>query len=119
MIVIIVFGLVMQCLFGGVDVFGVFVFIIFGLGLMGFIFGLMVVLLFEFFFIEVCYFGVLLVYNLVFIVGVLILMLVVLELNKDYGLQGVGLYLVVNGLFMLVVLWFLCEMWDLDLVVVR
>ena len=116
---IIAFGLAMQGLLGGADAFGVLVFIIIGLGLMGFTFGPMAALLPELFPTEVRYSGASLAYNLASIVGASIPTLVALELNKNYGLQGVGLYLAANGLFTLAALWFSRETRDLDLATVK
>ena len=95
------------------------VFIIIGLALMGATFGPMAALLPELFPTEVRYSGASLAYNLASIVGASVPTLVALELNRAYGLWGVGLYLAANGLLTLAALLFSSETRDVDLTMVR
>ena len=90
-------------------------FVIVGLGLMGFTFGPMAALLPELFPTEVRYSGASLAYNFGAIVGASVPTLVALELNKSYGLWGVGLYMAVNGVLTLGALLALRETRDIDL----
>ncbi|WP_083748516.1 MFS transporter [Pelomonas sp. KK5] len=116
---IMAFGLAMPSLLGGATAGGVLVFIVIGLALMGFTFGPMAALLPELFPTEVRYSGASLAYNLASIVGASVPTLVALELNKNYGLAGVGEYLAANGLMTLLALWFSRETRDLDLATVK
>ncbi|MBV8502912.1 MAG: MHS family MFS transporter [Paucibacter sp.] len=109
------FGLAMPSFLGGADAWTVLAFIVVGLGLMGFTFGPMAALLPELFPTEVRYSGASLAYNLASIVGASVPTLVALDLNKAYGLWGVGLYLACNGLLTLGALLFTRETRDLDL----
>jgi len=113
------FGLSMPTFLGGATPATVLAFIVVGLALMGFTFGPMAALLPELFPTEVRYSGASLAYNLASIVGASVPTLVALELNRSYGLQGVGLYLAANGLMTLVALLMSRETRDIDLAAVR
>ncbi len=97
----------------------VLAFICVGLALMGATFGPMAALLPELFPTEVRYSGASLAYNLASIVGASVPTLVALEINKAYGLWGVGLYLAANGLLTLAALIPARETRDIDLALVR
>lgn len=112
---IMAFGLAMPGFLGGADAGTVLAFVIVGLALMGFTFGPMAALLPELFPTEVRYSGASLAYNFGAIVGASVPTLVALELNKAYGLQGVGLYLAANGLLTLGALFVSRETRDIDL----
>ncbi|ARN18456.1 MFS transporter [Piscinibacter gummiphilus] len=112
---IMVFGLSMPSFLGGAGAWTVLLFVIVGLGLMGFTFGPMAALLPELFPTEVRYSGASLAYNFGAIVGASVPTLVALELNKSYGLWGVGLYMAVNGVLTLGALLALRETRDIDL----
>lgn len=112
---IMVFGLTMPSFLGGASAWTVLAFVIVGLGLMGFTFGPMAALLPELFPTEVRYSGASLAYNFGAIVGASVPTLVALELNKSYGLWGVGLYMAVNGVLTLGALLALRETRDIDL----
>ena len=112
---IMVFGLTMSSFLGGATAWTVLAFVIVGLGLMGFTFGPMAALLPELFPTEVRYSGASLAYNFGAIVGASVPTLVALELNKSYGLWGVGLYMAVNGVLTLGALLALKETRDIDL----
>ena len=86
-----------------------------GLALMGATFGPMAALLPEMFPTEVRYSGASLAYNLASITGASVPTIVALQLNKDYGLWGVGLYLAANGVMTLAALYFSRETRDVDL----
>lgn len=116
---IMAFGLAMPSLLDGATPATVLVFIIIGLALMGATFGPMAALLPELFPTEVRYSGASLAYNLASIVGASVPTLVALELNKAYGLRGVGLYLAANGLLTLAALLRSRETRDIDLAAVR
>ena len=116
---IMAFGLGMSSFLGGATAPTVLAFIVVGLALMGFTFGPMAALLPELFPTEVRYSGASLAYNLASIVGASIPTIVAIQLNKDYGLWGVGLYLAANGLMTLVALLFSRETRDLDLAKVK
>jgi metabolite-proton symporter len=112
---IMVFGLSMSSFLGGASAWTVLLFVIVGLGLMGFTFGPMAALLPELFPTEVRYSGASLAYNFGAIVGASVPTLVALELNKSYGLWGVGLYMAINGVLTLGALLALRETRDIDL----
>lgn len=114
-VAIMAFGLTMSPFLGGAGPWTVLVFVIVGLGLMGFTFGPMAALLPELFPTEVRYSGASLAYNFGAIVGASVPTIVALEINKAWGLQGVGLYLAANGLLTLGALWAVRETRDLDL----
>ena len=116
---IMVFGLGMSSFLGGADASGVLAFIVVGLGLMGFTFGPMAALLPELFPTEVRYSGASLSYNIASIVGASIPTIVAIQLNQNYGLWGVGLYLAGNGLLTLAALLFSRETRDVDLATVK
>lgn len=109
------FGLLLSRLLTGGTPGTVLVFIVLGLALMGCTFGPMAALLPELFPTEVRYSGASLAYNLASIVGASVPTLVALELNKAYGLDGVGLYLAANGAVTLVALALSRETRALDL----
>lgn len=98
---IMAFGLGMSAMLTNGTPMNVLVFIIIGLALMGCTFGPMAALLPEMFPTEVRYSGASLAYNFASIVGASIPTLVALDLNKNFGLWGVGLYLAANGLLTL------------------
>ncbi|MET0350613.1 MAG: MFS transporter [Rhizobacter sp.] len=112
---IMVFGLTMPSFLGGATAWTVLAFVIVGLGLMGFTFGPMAALLPELFPTEVRYSGASLAYNFGAIVGASVPTLVALELNRSYGLWGVGLYMAANGVLTLGALLALRETRDIDL----
>lgn len=116
---IMAFGLAMPGLLDGATPATVLVFIVIGLALMGATFGPMAALLPELFPTEVRYSGASLAYNLASIVGASVPTLVALELNKAYGLRGVGLYLAANGLLTLAALLRSRETRDIDLAAVK
>jgi metabolite-proton symporter len=118
-IAIMAFGLAMPGLLGGATAPQVLLFIVIGLALMGFTFGPMAALLPELFPTEVRYSGASLAYNLASIVGASIPTLVALQLNKDYGLRGVGVYLAVNCVLTLAALVLSRETRDVDLAAVK
>jgi len=118
-VAIMVFGLGMSSFLAGATPSTVLLFIIAGLALMGATFGPMAALLPELFPTEVRYSGASLAYNLASIVGASVPTLVALELNRAYGLWGVGLYLAANGLLTLAALLFSSETRDVDLTMVR
>jgi metabolite-proton symporter len=116
---IMVFGLCMSSFLAGATPATVLAFIIIGLALMGCTFGPMAALLPELFPTEVRYSGASLAYNLGSIIGASVPTLVALELNKAYGLWGVGLYLAANGLLTLAALFASRETRDVDLAQVK
>ncbi|GAA0749968.1 MHS family MFS transporter [Ideonella azotifigens] len=116
---IMAFGLVMPGFLGGATAGTVLLFIIVGLGLMGFTFGPMAALLPELFPTEVRYSGASLAYNFGAIVGASVPTLVAVSLNQTYGLWGVGLYLVANGAMTLAALALTRETRGIDLTMVQ
>lgn len=116
---IMLFGLAMPGFLGGASPWTLLLFIIVGLALMGATFGPMAALLPELFPTEVRYSGASLAYNFGAIVGASVPTLVALELNKNYGLWGVGLYLAANGLLTLAALFISRETRDVDLALVK
>ncbi|MET0518165.1 MAG: MFS transporter [Burkholderiaceae bacterium] len=116
---IMIFGLGMSGFLAGATPPTVLAFICVGLALMGATFGPMAALLPELFPTEVRYSGASLAYNLASIVGASVPTLVALEINRAYGLWGVGLYLAANGLLTLAALLVSRETRDLDLTRVR
>jgi metabolite-proton symporter len=117
-VAIMLFGLSMPSFLGGAGPWTVLAFVVVGLALMGFTFGPMAALLPELFPTEVRYSGASLAYNFGAIVGASIPTLVALELNKSYGLWGVGLYLAANGALTLGALFASRETRDVDLAAV-
>lgn len=115
---IMLFGLSMPAFLGGAGPWTVLAFVLVGLALMGFTFGPMAALLPELFPTEVRYSGASLAYNFGAIVGASVPTLVALELNKNWGLWGVGLYLVANGVLTLGALIVCRETRDVDLAAV-
>ena len=61
------------------------------------------------------YSGASLAYNLSSIVGASIPTLVAMELNKNYGLMGVGLYMAANGAITMLALYLSRETRDMDM----
>jgi metabolite-proton symporter len=90
-------------------------FILIGMGLMGCTFGPMAALLPEMFPTEVRYSGASLAYNIASITGASVPTIVALDLNRNYGLTGVGLYLAANCVLTFAALYFSRETRDLDL----
>ena len=97
----------------------VLVFLIVGMALMGMTFGPMAAFLPELFPTEVRYSGASLAYNFAAIVGASVATMVAIELNKAYGLMGVGIYLAVNGLLTIIALLLTHETKDVDLLAVK
>ncbi|QPF73817.1 MHS family MFS transporter [Roseateles sp. DAIF2] len=112
---ILAFGLAMPTFLGQAEPWRLLAFIAVGMALMGATFGPMAALLPELFPTEVRYSGASLAYNLASIVGASVPTLVALELNKAYGLSGVGYYLAVNCLLTLAALYCSRETRDIDL----
>lgn len=98
------FGLLMPQFLDHGTPLSVLAFIVVGMALMGCTFGPMAALLPELFPTEVRYSGASMAYNLASIVGASLPTLVAIDLNKAYGLWGVGLYLAANGLLTLAAL---------------
>ena len=97
----------------------VLAFLIVGMALMGMTFGPMAAFLPELFPTEVRYSGASLAYNFAAIVGASVATMVAIELNKAYGLMGVGIYLAVNGLLTIIALLLTHETKDVDLLAVK
>ena len=112
---IMAFGALMPALLTHGTPGSVLLFIVIGMALMGCTFGPMAALLPELFPTEVCYSGASMAYNLSSIVGASLPTLIAIDLNKSYGLGGVGLYLAANGLFTLAALWTSRETSQIDL----
>jgi MFS family permease len=112
---IVVLGLFMPAFLNQGTVLSVAAFIVVGMAVMGMTFGPMAALLPELFPTEVRYSGASLAYNLSSIVGASIPTLVAMELNKSYGLWGVGLYMAANGVITMLALYLSRETRDLDM----
>ena len=112
---IVVLGLLMPTFLNQGTVLSVAAFIVVGMALMGMTFGPMAALLPELFPTEVRYSGASLAYNLSSIVGASIPTIVAMELNKSYGLWGVGLYMAGNGLVTILALYLSRETRDVDM----
>ena len=97
----------------------VLVFLIVGMALMGMTFGPMAAFLPELFPTEVRYSGASLAYNFAAIVGASVATMVAIELNKAYGLMGVGIYLAANGLLTIIALLLTHETKDADLLAIK
>lgn len=102
---IMAFGAVMPALLTHGTQASVLAFIVLGMVLMGCTFGPMAALLPELFPTEVRYSGASMAYNLASIVGASVPTLIAIDLNKAYGLAGVGAYLALNGLLTLAALY--------------
>jgi len=112
---IVVLGLLMPSFLNQGSVQSVAAFLVVGMALMGMTFGPMAALLPELFPTEVRYSGASLAYNLSSIVGASIPTLVAMELNKNYGLMGVGLYMAGNGAITMLALYLSRETRDMDM----
>ena len=112
---ILIFGLCMPLFLTQGTPSSVLAFLIVGMILMGMTFGPMAALLPELFPTEVRYSGASLAYNFASIVGASIATLVAIEINKYYGILGVGIYLAVNCVASIIALWSIHETKDTDL----
>lgn len=112
---ILIFGLCMPLFLSNGTPSSVLAFLLIGMTLMGITFGPMAALLPELFPTEVRYSGASLAYNLAAIVGASVATLVALELNKHFGIIGVGIYLSINCLATIIALLTTKETKDLDL----
>lgn len=81
--------------------FSVFMFLMLGMALMGLTFGPMAALLPELFPTEVRYSGASLAYNMASIVGASIATLIAIKINEYFGMLGVGIYIIINGILTL------------------
>lgn len=93
---ILLFGLAMPWFLSNGSQGSVLAFLLIGMALMGLTFGPMAALLPELFPTEVRYSGASLAYNFSAIIGASIATILAVKLNEQYGMIGVGLYLVVN-----------------------
>ena len=93
----------------------VFIFLILGMACMGMSFGPMAELLPELFPTEVRYSGASLAYNLAAIVGASIPAIYAIKINEQYGMKGVAIYIVINGLISLIALFSIKETKNIDL----
>ena len=93
----------------------VFIFLILGMACMGMSFGPMAALLPELFPTEVRYSGASLAYNLAAIVGASIPAIYAIKINEQYGMKGVAIYIVINGLISLIALFSIKETKNIDL----
>lgn len=93
----------------------VLAFLVIGMALMGMTFGPMAALLPELFPTEVRYSGASLAYNLASIVGASIATLVAIKINENFGMMGVGIYMIVNGALTLWALLSIKETKNIDL----
>lgn len=116
---IMVFGLLMPQFLSQGTPASVLAFILVGMALMGCTFGPMAALLPELFPTEVRYSGASMAYNLASIVGASLPTLVAIDLNRSFGLWGVGLYLAGNGVVTLAALAASRETSRIDLAGVR
>ncbi|WP_329591175.1 MFS transporter [Kingella kingae] len=112
---ILVFGLTMPLFLTNGTPSSVLAFLAVGMALMGMTFGPMAALLPELFPTEVRYSGASLAYNFSAIVGASVATLVAIELNKRYGILGVGVYLAMNCALSLLALYSTRETKDVDL----
>ncbi|MDH2927775.1 MHS family MFS transporter [Lonepinella koalarum] len=111
----IVFGLCMPMFLSNGTPWTVFAFLVVGMALMGFTFGPMAALLPELFPTEVRYSGSSLAYNFASIVGATVAATFAVQINANYGILGVGIYLAVNSALTLVALWLSKETKDMAL----
>jgi len=109
------FGLAMPVFLDHGTPTSVALFIALGMALMGCTFGPMAALLPEMFPTEVRYSGASLSYNIASITGASVPTIVALDLNRNHGLAGVGLYLAANCVLTFAALYFSRETRDLDL----
>ncbi|MDP0255202.1 MFS transporter [Glaesserella parasuis] len=110
-----IFGLLMPFFLGNGTPMTVFAFLIVGMVFMGMTFGPMAALLPELFPTEVRYSGASLAYNLASIVGATVAATFAIKINAAYGLIGVGIYLAINAVITLIVLFASKETKNLDL----
>lgn len=114
-VAIMAFGAVMPALLTHGTPMSVLVFIVLGMVLMGCTFGPMAALLPELFPTEVRYSGASMAYNLASIVGASVPTLIAIDLNRNHGLVGVGIYLAANGVLTLAALIASRETMSIDL----
>jgi metabolite-proton symporter len=112
---IMAFGIAMPLFLTHGTPMSVLAFLVIGMALMGMTFGPMAALLPELFPTEVRYSGASLAYNFAAIVGASIATLVAIEINKLYGMTGVGIYVFINGILSLIALVSMKETKDVDL----
>lgn len=113
------FGLSMPLFLTNGTTFSVFWFLIIGMALMGATFGPMAALLPELFPTEIRYSGSSLAYNLAAIVGASLATIITIELNAQYGMIAVGLYLTINAIVSMLALLSTHETKDADLTEVQ
>ncbi|MFD1243904.1 MFS transporter [Paralysiella testudinis] len=112
---ILLFGLAMPLFLQHGSPASVLGFLVVGMMLMGLNFGPMAALLPELFPTEVRYSGASLAYNFAAIVGASVATLVAIEINKSFGIFGVGVYLALNAGLSLLALFSIHETKDISL----
>ncbi|MDO4441827.1 MAG: metabolite/H+ symporter [Moraxella sp.] len=111
-----IFGLCLPLFLVGGTPMSVLAFLVIGFTLMGFTFGPVAAILPEIFPTEVRYTGASLAYNLAAITGASIATIVAMEINKYYGMMGVGLYLAANAVLSFIAFWYSKETKNVDLI---
>jgi metabolite-proton symporter len=104
-VLVMVFGMVFEPLFGSGSKLGVLIFLCLGLGLMGLTYGSIGASLSELFPTAVRYTGASLTFNLAGILGASLAPYIATWLAKNYGLAYVGYYMAAAGLITLLSLW--------------
>ncbi|WP_338067333.1 MFS transporter [Otariodibacter oris] len=103
-LLIIVFGFTLPLFLENGTETSLFMFLMVGMILMGATFGPMSVILPELFPTEIRYTGSSLSYNVAGILGASVATIITLQINANFGLMGVGIYLALNGVLSLVAL---------------
>lgn len=112
---IIIFGASLTLFLTNGTPMSVLLFLTIGMMLMGMTFGPMAALLPELFPTEVRYSGASLAYNLSSIVGASIATLVAIKINENFGMVGVGIYIIANGILTLWALFSIKETKNINL----
>ena len=107
-----IFGLALPYFLDNGTTTSLFWFLMIGMGLIGMGYGPLASLLPELFPTHARYSGASLTYNISGLFGASVAAIITLQLNANYGLKGVGIYLTLNAVLSLIGLWFITETKD-------
>lgn len=107
-----IFGITLPFFLENGTTTSLFWFLIIGMGLIGMGYGPLASFLPELFPTHARYSGASLTYNVAGLFGASVASIIALPLNANYGLKGVGIYLMFNALLSLIGLWFIHETKD-------
>lgn len=110
-----IFGLALPYFLDNGTTTSLFWFLMIGMGLIGMGYGPLASFLPELFPTHARYSGASLTYNISGLFGASVAAIITLPLNANYGLKGVGIYLILNAVLSLIGLWFITETRDRQL----